>query len=84
MRSIKARFKKAQNSQPSFGDFPNLSQAVYKQSFSRPSLCNALRRLVDPVEYDQSDFSKLVDHLEKSTNTTEEPDFKAKIAMGEL
>jgi predicted RNA-binding protein YlxR (DUF448 family) len=72
MRSIQRRFKKIQEKDRGLGSYIALSRAVKQQKFSKNIIARWFNKLVNKSEYEQGDKKKLISHLWKISNDTEE------------
>lgn len=79
MRSIKARFKAIERSNPDLTSYICFTKAVRGQYFKRKMISGAFELLVSKDDYDTESRLGIINHLEKLSNTLEdaqkEPNF---------
>ena len=72
MRSIEVRFKKCQEKNPSYGNYICLMQGVYRQGFSRRTICNAFKKFIPSDDYLEDEKTQLISQLEVHTKRSED------------
>ena len=76
MKSIERRFKKREGSDDGKSTFIHFCEAVKHQGFSSRIIQHWFNKLVSRDDYDPSDKMKLLKHLYRLTNLSEEGMFR--------
>jgi hypothetical protein len=81
MKSIERRFQNAQKRNPGWSSYLSFTDAITGQKFSKETIQNWFNKLVEKLDYAQTEKKAILAHLEILTNTLRTPQNNPKLPL---